>query len=630
MATDLEKLYIAGLLHDTGKVVRKVRGVDKAHNDLSAAFIIEHLKSICGAPAEDIAAITLHHHTSHSNGDLNGSSLTPTRKISFRTADRIKSLIANNPQPALTAIIKNADSLSASGDRASENAGSHQNGRVECAPLVSVIGRAFGRRLTVRHGMTYETYEYNEPDETDASLSRADNGYTKRLEASIRTFEQDIAQYRTVNELDRFLSNIWHTVNPNTWRPQGATLGNTATSLYDHAKTTAAIAACLYIDQQNGGKGIIDVMRIRYNGVNADMATVLSSILKEYAMCTPNIIYSLPAEAMVMIPASITPAITAKLQTLNIEYFTRSGETLDWDIAPAWDFKSPDSIESRFKEHYFGALHVQQLPIENASAKANAVRYENTCIAGYRLFNYQQMTDYAAGLGSISVIATLYRLLSSFATEAIECINASGGVIISSYINECIYSVPQKAVHPLEEKIHNIYRRYVGSRDDIKGVTGLAFSYAKYDRYAHTYDAVQQDLLTYVAEKDAGEYNDNTYITFENNKIPIGKLNTYRKYHKKASALIAGDVERKGFIRKVLYLYHQAIYAKSRDARGITYPRFKSLLGRTKDLDLKTFGEECLAHLHPTSPGGSDYKIGPDKDVIALALSDSLKTEVET
>lgn len=293
----LHEIQVAGLLHDIGKFVRKYNKGKGAHEVLSGEFI-ESNKELClGYDADTIIGLVASHHSGDSKRYNNsvGSNIEPDKIIDATLANKVYTS-ASKVDSELLKILTMADSLSASSDRRSET-GDGTSGHSEYAPLWSPIAQVFGTRLAVKSGSKYRVYEYTGTDDTKDTVTYElnDSKFSDNMLDSYSRIKNSLSELTDIEDLLNLLEKCWSTVNVNTWRPAGSSLGNTTTSLFDHSKTTSAIAGCLMVNKMNNVKFSldnpnIDIWHITYVGNKASIKNIIKDELNKIGLSTACII----------------------------------------------------------------------------------------------------------------------------------------------------------------------------------------------------------------------------------------------------------------------------------------------------------------------------------------------------
>lgn len=602
---DLYNIYIAGLLHDLGKYIQKYSKSNFKHHTASQLFILQNPQICCGADYELIASVVAHHHRDRGVITV-GDTLSPTQTVSAELMKKAEQNY-NKTDERLNKILQLADQFSASSDRASELVNGQKGGRAPYAPLISTIGQACGTRLAVRHGKGYEVYEYTGEDEQDSTIETLDPGYKDKIAASYTSFMDDLQEVRDVQSLDQLLKYYWQNVNANTWKPAGEKLGNTTTSLYDHAKTTAAIAACIYINAENGyalpafsdERAQISLMHIMIHGCK--LSEHLPVLLKTAALETPNIITQTESETYLMVPNSMLPDLKTKIQQLNESLYTTIGGTIDVEIAPDWRFRNcRDPFTERFTEHESGILQIITTVVPALTSTYHGYRNQDLnkhTICGYIINQFDMIINYSSDSDSISKVTTTMRIFEQFEAAVVTYLAAQKCIVLKAELSKCIYAVPADVdIHKIEYGIYQIFLKYT------QGSTGLTFIDRSYDRYSDVQATVENELA--IKKRSLTPENaTTTTVKIRCRRMPISSLNVYNTVLKQVRDL------HKGTVHKLILLYSDALqYPLDHDTKHLmAVSRLYRLISQTKrtddnqaDLD---FMQQCLDTMYNSEKG---------------------------
>ena len=600
ITSEIKELYVAGLLHDIGKYIHKSNGNKASHQILSQMFILNN-KDLCdrlGVNADKVANIVANHHDNPSV-PKDGVFLAPGQTVNVSL---IKSASDNYELSGFESeirLLRKADSMSASSDRASEIEGDKGTSS-PYAPLISPIGRVFGKRLAVRHGSDYGVYEFIGETDTKEVVESLDANCSKHIEESFKDFMVALKGVDSINGLDSVLKTYWSTVNANTWRPAGEKLGNTTTSLYDHSKTTAAIAVSLYINEvlQRNNIEDIDLVHIKYNGYN-NLSKFIRESLSEYGLCDVNIITSTDTEAYVMIPSAIASGFKNKLASFNKEVFELLGHTIDYEVGTCWKFKNcRDAFRDRFTDKHAGIFDV----INSVETKSTGAHRDDTddCfkgkfIAGFSIEGFNYIIDKAfTDNDSISKVSTTFRIFENFNREVEETIKLNKYSILKSSLSSMVYVVDSLIdVHRLEKTINERFKEYVGD------VTGLYFTYMKYDKYSGTAGRISDELETrlesFDVEAKLKEGKDlHSSVLIDSKRYRIEALRTFAGYID-----FIGDTD-KSLLYKLKTLYEDLLaYDIDKDnSHLICISRMNYLYNQTSDANKKNIIAEAKKHFY--------------------------------
>ena len=585
----LRDIYVSGLLHDTGKYLQKCGNAKVKHNILSQLFVLANPSVCAGAGLATVANLVAHHHDDISVLDSDvmfGPGEYADVSIIKSASDNYS--ISDNEE--YINLLRKADSLAASSDRASEIESGKKGGRAPYAPLISVVGKVFDTRIAVQHGSIYKTYLYNGNDETEATIEANDADFKKHISESFTEFMKDVSDVKSVDALTGVLKKHWSTVNANTWKPEGESLGNTTTSLFDHSKMTSAIAACLYINSCYDANGI-DVWNIVYNGNSDDLLSLVMSKLEELGICLPNVIYCTSGDGFIMLPAAYRDEFKTFLKDLNRTNYISFGETIDYYLAPNWSFKDcRDDISVRFSEKYIGILDVFSEKIsDEIDVEYLHKHYKDKIIAGYAINNYSSIISHVLDNNdSISKLSTLFRVFENFSNDVKRYLNSIHVEIMSQTLSECIYVCDKSLLREIERKISSIYDLCVCK------VTGLTFAYKEYNRYENTVECVKNMLQVRLMSFEKLEDGVATTILIHGIRYRLKSLDTYDRVYRSASCCT------NAVLYKILRLYNEAmLYKKDKNpCHLVALSRFEYLIKNTVNETDNAFLKDCKKVLY--------------------------------
>lgn len=624
--TELDTVYVAGLLHDIGKYIRKINPCSIKHQIFSQLFILKHPNICLGLDNERIAGLTANHHTDI--GVIIKTNLTPEIIIDDNLIKLSNENITKYKDDSLVSIIKKADGFSASSDRASETDGDNGSSS-PYAPLISVIGKLNNKRIAIKHGLDYKSYMWIGENDSQEMVASNDSDFLDNIKKSYESFINDINKVKTIEDLDNVLEKHLRTVNANTWRPNGASLGNTTTSLYDHSKTTSAIAVCIYINELNGIKCTynnphIDMIKIKLHSDNLTADYIAETILKKFYMEIPNIIGYTNDEAYIMIPQAITKEFLEELDIFNKKLYTDYGETLDYRVARDWKFKDcRDDFNTRFNENHSGILDV----ITTVTPKIQKERIfdigtknKEKCIAGFVITDYEDMLNrMMTENDSISKFATFLRTIDDFMREVQAYLITKSDVnIVTLEFDKCLYVTYKDNVHKFEIAILNIFNKYVCES------TGLTFTYLPIEKYNDMFKDISNrlDILKSKPKKEGFEHL--TYITINGKRFDIDKLHTYNHYF-----LDAQKLDNKSVLYKIAELYELGMkYKKDKDTTPIVaLSRLNYLLSKTIDEQERKMIEVAYKFLFKRDENNMIISVNPTAYLLYEALYDAVRVE---
>lgn len=587
---NLKEIQVAGLLHDFGKFIRKYNGGKGKHAILSGEFI-ENNKELClGCDTDTIVGIVAAHHSDVTPlfEKTVGIEIEPNKKVEATVANKVYSLTTNENKDMLK-ILTMADSLSASSDRRSETSG-NTAGHSDYAPLWSPIAQVFGDRLAVKSGYNYKVYNYNGTDDTkDTVLSTLnDSDFSKNMLDSYNKIKTEMGKLTDIDSLLALLEKCWSTVNANTWRPAGSTLGNTTTSLFDHSKTTSAIAGCLLVNKLNNVKisldnPKIDVWHLTYIGEHISIRDTIKKELNRIGLSSACIIGNTDNEIYFMYPASEAGSIIDNIKQLNVEIYKQYGETINFEIAKDWQFKNCDkSLSERYTSKFIGVLDVIN-SVNAPDRYKDASTSKNNTLGGYKVNHYEYILEQIIeNNDSISKLATTLRIFEMFSREVEAYLVEHGCKVIESSFDNCVYTVNNNDVHQLESDINNIYKKYMSN------CTGLTFSNVNENRYVDGINLINSELDSFSKKRKLEDRD--SYIKIRNKMFKIEALGHYKKISESASKVA------KNTLYKVLKLYSEILqYETDGNAEHlVSLSKFQYLISNEADENSKAFEKKSL------------------------------------
>ena len=587
---NLKELQVAALLHDFGKFVRKYNGGRGKHAVLSGEFLKDNEQLCVGYDADTIISLVAAHHsdTAESYNNTVGVTIEPGKTVSAKTADSVYSL-AEKADKELLRLLVLADSLSASSDRRSETSGGTA-GHFEYAPLRSPIAQVFGKTLAVKSGYNYRVYEYNGTDDSKATVTSQlnDSNFDTNVIESYNKIKDGLSALTDTESLLVLLQKCWSTVNANTWKPAGSGCCNTTTSLFDHSKTTSAIAGCLLINKRNNVKvneeaPNIDVWHMTCVGNNISLGNTIKIGLHNIGLTSACIIGNTGNEIYFMYPSSERENMVNNVKELNIEMHKRYGETLNFEIAENWQFKHcNESLSERFSNKFVGVLDVIGKVSVEDNKKETYNNIEKT-IGGYVLNHYDYVINQIVeNNDSISKLATTLRLFEMFSKETKLYLEDHGCRLIESSFNKCIYTVDKDDMHKIEAGIDSLYKKYV------LDCTGLTFSNVTTDRYYDGVNLIKSELEAFSKRR---KIEDNeSYMKIRDKLFKLGALDYYKRMLTSASKV------GKNTLFKVLKLYDDIIqYEEDHNAEHlVSLSKLQYLIANEGDEASKAFEKNCL------------------------------------
>lgn len=587
---NLKEIQVAGLLHDFGKFIRKYNGGKGKHAILSGEFL-ESNKELClGCNVDTIVSLVAAHHSDATPlfEKTVGIEIEPNKKVEATVANKVYSSTLSVNKDMLK-ILTMADSLSASSDRRSETS-EGTAGHSDYAPLWSPIAQVFGDRLAVKSGYDYKVYEYTGTDDAkDTVLNNLnDSNFIENMLDSYSKIKTEMSKLTDTDSLLALLEKCWSTVNANTWRPAGSTLGNTTTSLFDHSKTTSAIAGCLLINKLNGARisldsPKIDVWHLTCVSEHISIRDTIKKELSRVGLSSACIIGNTDNEIYFMYPASEAGGIIDNIRKLNVEIYKKYGETINFEIAKDWQFKNCDkSLSERYTKRFMGVLDV-------INSVNTAVEYKSTsnnkdnAFGGYKVNHYDYILEQIIeNNDSISKLATTLRIFEMFSKEAEAYLVEHGCKVIESSFNKCIYTVNDTDVHQLENDINDIYKKYTSN------CTGLTFSNVNTSKYIDGINIINSELDSFSKKRKLEDKG--SYIKIRNKLFKIEALGHYKKISESASKVA------KNTLYKVLKLYSEILqYETDGNAEHlVSLSKFQYLISNEADENSKAFEKKSL------------------------------------
>lgn len=587
---DLKEIQVAGLLHDLGKFVRKYNGGKGKHGVLSGELIECNKELTLGCSVDNIVGLVASHHSDDSQSfeKTVGVEIKPGTQVTATLADKVYDS-AKNVDKDLLRILTMADSLSASSDRRSETSGGTA-GHCEYAPLWSPIAQVFGSRLAVKSGSNYQVYEYTGNDDSKETVTSQsnDSDFNKNVLNSFRVLTSEMEDLTDVESLISLLEKCWSTVNANTWRPAGSTLGNTTTSLFDHSKTTSAIAGCLLVNKQNrvnfsSDSPNIDIWHLTYVGKKLNVRDAIKNELSKVGLSSACIIGSTDNEIYFMFPSSEFKSLTENIKQLNAKMYTEYGETINFEVAKNWQFKNCDkALADRFSTKFTGVLDVIG-KVDAKEAEVETITDEDKTVGGYKVNHYNYiLNQIIANNDSISKLATTLRIFEMFSRDAEKFLREHNCKVIEASFDKCIYTVNKEDVHKIEVGINTIYKKYV------LNVSGLTFSSITANRYVDGVGLLESELEDFSARRKTDDAE--SYVKIRDKVFKIAALEYYNKVLKESSVI------NKSTLFKVLKLYDDILqYSRDNNAEHlVSLSKFMYVIANESDENSKAFELKCM------------------------------------
>ena len=586
---ELYALQVAGLLHDFGKFCHKYNNGKAKHNILSAAFVDYNNQLLAGANKEAVINMILKHHdvTDEDFKNAIGANIEPDTSITAAEITRFNDIYNDATYANLVKLLRQADGLSASGDRASES-GADKGAHAEYALIWSPITRALGcDDIAVKSSSNYKVIRYEGDDDSKATVLANDSFFDTAMQQKYERIMSGLASVRYIEDLNKLLEAEWSTVNPNTWRPKGAKIGNTTTSLYDHSKTTAAIAGCLYVNTEGSG---IDIVNIHLNGTSNKLYGFVIKELNDLGLYSMCIISKVENEVLFMYPHNEITKLENDIKEFNKEIFSNNGETIDYKIADTWQFRGcTDTFNERVGAKHYGVLDV----VNDVNKCPNVQEDDNKCydiLVGYRLTNFDYIMNHLMNDNdSISKVATSLRIFEMFANDVEKELNDIGAYIVELSLDAGYFSVKSIGeYYEIAQKIKTCYEKYV------LDATGLIISNVKCDRYCDNLAIIKSQLQVYYdkrAEKDA-----KSYIRIRTSLYGFNGLMAY--LHVKKS-IVDNNINTSTLVKLSKIMCDLIAYADTQNNEClIALSRLNYLITNERNEKSKKFEKECLTRIY--------------------------------
>ncbi|MDR3222234.1 MAG: type III-A CRISPR-associated protein Cas10/Csm1 [Methanobrevibacter sp.] len=240
---ELEKIQIAALFHDIGKFHQRI-GKKVKHSSLSADFVKEIWE-------DDVADLVLYHHE-------------PAE-------------LKNSPKyKEMAQIIQKADHHSAN-----ERIEDDKNHNVNATPLISIFSK-------VKLENNKEIKEYYLPlEKLNLNISGEDSFESLRPRLSDKVsldyktlWKEFTDEFKKLNSPD-FNTSLALLKKYTSTMPSAAYVSKPDISLFDHCKTTAALATCRYIFNANGSEKLNQTNHQKvYLAINGDISGIQNFIYK--------------------------------------------------------------------------------------------------------------------------------------------------------------------------------------------------------------------------------------------------------------------------------------------------------------------------------------------------------------
>lgn len=585
-SSDLYTIQVAGLLHDFGKFCRKYNGGKGKHNIVSGAFLDNHRELLVGADTWKVINLVLKHHSLTDDDFKNsvGIGVEPDTTMTVKDIEGMKSSYDDSTHAKLVRLLQIADGSSASGDRASE-IGSDKGAHAEYALIWSPIAKALGHDdIAVKSTSDYGVIRYEGEDDVKATVLSNDSNFEASM---LQKYEDIIAALSNLNDiedLNRLLEREWSTVNPNTWRPEGSRKGNTTTSLYDHSKTTAAIAGCLYINHEGSG---IDIVSMHLNGINDGLYDFVIKELNDLGLYSMCIISKTKNDVLFMYPHNMFSKLKDDIREFNRKIFSEHGETIDCKVACCWQFKGcTDTFNERFSGKQYGVLDVINTcpDVHTEDSKCYDI------LVGYRLTNFDYVLNHMMNNNdSISKVATSLRIFEMFANDVKSILRDIGANVVELSLDSAYFSVKNiDEYYTVAMRIKSCYEKYV------LDTTGIIISNVKCDKYCDNLSRIKSQLQVYYDNRE--EKDDKSYIKIRKNLYPFNALSTYLSVKKR---IVANKISTAALIKLSKILGDLIMYLDTQNNEYlVALSRLNRLIVNEKNEGNKEFEKLCAERIY--------------------------------
>lgn len=584
---DLYAVQVAGLLHDFGKFCHKYNGGKVKHNLLSGILAANHKELMVGANTEKVINLILKHHDLTVDDFKNavGSNVEPNLPVTSNDVKTMNELYNNNANSNLVRLLRTADGFSASGDRASET-GSNKGTHAEYALIWSPIAKALGHDdIAVKSNSDYKVIRYVGNDDTKATVLSNDSEFETSMRKKYESIIKALPELNDIEDLNALLEKEWSTVNPNTWRSADSKIGNTTTSLYDHSKTTAAIAGCLYVNDEGSG---VDIVSVHLNGTNDLLHEFIISelnVLGLYSMC---IISKTKNDVLFMYPHNKLDMLKKDIADFNKMIFTKYGETLDYKVACCWQFRDcNDTFNERFDLKKYGVLDVMNIHPDIQEEKDS--RYFDILV-GYKLTNFEYVINHLMDNNdSISKVATSLRIFEMFADDVEKLLKDMNVNIVELSLDSCYFMVKDiNEYYMIARRINECYQKYVLDS------TGFIISNVTCDKYCDNLARIKSQLKTYYDNRD--EKESKSYIKIRKNLYQFGALSIYLNVKKR----IADENVSTAALVKLLKIMSDLVMhlETGKNEYLVALSRLNRLIANEKIDVNKTFEKLCLSRIY--------------------------------
>lgn len=560
-----QEIQIAGLLHDIGKFIRKTSSsnlykTNLSHEALSEQFIKNNSDIFKEYDVDLIIKLARYHHSSADSS-------------SFFTAE----------EKSMLDLLKVADSFSASGDRRTENMGNESDGHAEYAPLYSVIAQTINdSRYAVivpeRNEREYNVKKFAISDNVLLSDDKKsiDSYYKNELGMDLFSNLNSLFEMMTeelndippeeldVSVLNDVLEEYLIYINPNTKRLPGSKLGNTTTSLYDHSKTTSAIAGCLYRHycqtgektSRNSERTNITFTRLRlYDDNNFTEEDCLYDFVNEQlrsiGLWDTCIISKSQNEIYFIYPNSDIPQFLNELKKKNETLFYSFGATLNCECIKNWNFIGNIEFSKEFarkatkfigikeiiKSRNNAALEIDFESNQNREEIYADKAYKKYFMMAFKINNYTEMLDkLLSDNNSISKLTTYLRTIEAFFKSVKTLLIKEGCHIVKQDADMLWFYCKPEKIFILHGKTLGEYRKFAGED------TGLTFSYREFSRYSNLIEMLKSDteLIFAAVSKKGPEYKRHSYTIIGGSMRRISPKIAFNLHQK---ALSYSDVE---------------------------------------------------------------------------------------
>lgn len=220
---DFELVTIAGLLHDVGKLIHRGRSVKGNHMRASAGFtdqLPDAVKGLIGDSLDDLSSLVMCHHDAWY--------FPPDYRVSNITDDRVRTLAT---------IVSTADNYSSY-----ERDESRRNPSGPATPLDLVFAQVGVEENDILRKWSYPLGTLK-PDVMPIEYQKLD---TNAIDRHVEAFRKDIEKFNPTTFRQMYTGLLTLLYKYTAFLPSATMDYLSSISLFDHLRTTSAIAACIY------------------------------------------------------------------------------------------------------------------------------------------------------------------------------------------------------------------------------------------------------------------------------------------------------------------------------------------------------------------------------------------------